>query len=306
MGLAQNLSKQFLIRSLGCHSRLFFRFRLVLRSPAQAEVDSLQRLVHPPFPREEWAALNHSGAVQKLLNQVPSFTALNEWPTPEDWQEHALLIDDYARLNLRFALEEKPGQRARRKIPKNTLRSYERWIFESGDIPTRAKNLHDFFNALIWVNFPRAKFALHKKALVFHTEWQESEHYQAGKRSPLQDRLTCFDEGGVVFELEPGDDTAEIRSLLQSRDDAAKEVFVRSRVSDFTLFGHGILEALMKRRIAGEIDLCVNVSCVILEAGEGSRDERLARYLEAFDSETPDHGTLLVNWLLDTKNPQIG
>ncbi len=261
----------------------------------------MQRLVHPPFPHEEWAALNHSSAILKLLHPVPSFTALNEWPTPEEWQEKALLIDDYARLNLRFALEEKPGQRARRKIPKNTLRSYERWIFESGDIPTRAKNLHDFFNALIWINFPRGKFALHKKALAVHTEWRESEHFQSGKRSPLQDRLTCFDEGGVVFELETGDDLQRIRSLLQSRDDRAKEEFVRSRAKDFTVFGHGILEALMKRRIAGESDLCVNVSCVLLEAGEGSCDQRLSRYLENFSADTPDHGTLLVNWLLGSE-----
>jgi hypothetical protein len=43
---------------------------------------------------------------------------------------------------------------AQSDLPKGT--AYEQFIFEAGQVPTR-ENLHDFFNALCWMRFPRTK-----------------------------------------------------------------------------------------------------------------------------------------------------
>ena len=41
--------------------------------------------------------------------------------------------------------------------------AYERFIFESGEVPTR-DGLHDFFNGLCWMQFPRTKKTLEPAA----------------------------------------------------------------------------------------------------------------------------------------------
>jgi len=68
---------------------------------------------------------------------------------------------------------------------------YEIHVFETGCVHTRADNWHDLFNALVWLAFPRAKArinALHAAAIPL----------EGGRRGPLRDLLTIFDEGGAV------------------------------------------------------------------------------------------------------------
>jgi hypothetical protein len=69
--------------------------------------------------------------------------------------------------------------------------AYELRIFASGEVPTRAESLHDLFNALAWLAFPRTKArlnALHAAEIPL----------EGGRRGPLRDLLTIFDEGGVI------------------------------------------------------------------------------------------------------------
>ena len=64
-------------------------------------------------------------------------------------------------------------------------------------VPTR-DNLHDFFNGLVWLRFPRAKRRLN--------ELQAAEIARAGigaARGPLRDALTLFDENGAVLDAPP-------------------------------------------------------------------------------------------------------
>jgi len=197
--------------------------------------------------------------------------------------------------DLVFTLEEKLGQRARRKQkrPEASLlggRTYEASILEKQQIPTRAHNLHDFFNALIWLNFPLSKYALHKRAYEVQSEW--SDRHEVQKRCPLADRLTCFDEGGILFEVSQGQSRSAVEALIQSRDDINKKAFVERYRESFTLFGHGMMEVMMKGNAA------IYASCIILEAGTDSKDQKLARYLDRFGELSPDHGAVNVSWLL--------
>lgn len=68
---------------------------------------------------------------------------------------------------------------------------YEVSVYETGRVATRPGNLHDWFNALAWLAFPRTKArlnAMHAAALP----------QERGRRGRLRDLLTIFDEGGAI------------------------------------------------------------------------------------------------------------
>ena len=75
--------------------------------------------------------------------------------------------------------------------PSADPRPYEIQVFETGRIATRPDNLHDWFNALAWLAFPRTKARLN----ALHAAQIPRE---SGQRGPLRDLLTVFDEGGVL------------------------------------------------------------------------------------------------------------
>lgn len=69
---------------------------------------------------------------------------------------------------------------------------YEQRIYKHGLIATRENNWHDFFNAMVWLMFPKTKSALN--AIHFHEEAKQKDN----KRSRKRDLLTLFDENGVI------------------------------------------------------------------------------------------------------------
>jgi hypothetical protein len=111
---------------------------------------------------------------------------------------------------------------------------YEIKVYETGRVETRPDNLHDFFNALIWLAFPRSKArinALHAAEIP----------REGGKRGRLRDLLTVFDEGGVIVECE---DRGLIGLLEEMRWKALfweQREKVR-RAMRITVFGHAALE----------------------------------------------------------------
>ena len=119
--------------------------------------------------------------------------------------------------------------------------AYERFIFETRSVPTR-DNLHDFFNGLAWLRFPRAKRRLN--AL------QAAEIARAGigaERGPLRDALTLFDENGAVLDAPPA-----LWDALLARD--WQRLFVAERAlwrgARLLVFGHALLEKLTSPRKA--------------------------------------------------------
>ncbi|MHB1332970.1 MAG: DUF3025 domain-containing protein [Sulfuriferula sp.] len=71
----------------------------------------------------------------------------------------------------------------------NPALAYETAIYSLGTVATRSHNWHDFFNALVWLNWPHTKAALN------------ALHIRAGVssvRSRPRDALTLLDESGVV------------------------------------------------------------------------------------------------------------
>lgn len=129
-----------------------------------------------------------------------------------------------------------------RFVPQSVLPDavgYEAHISATGQVPTR-DNLHDFFNALAWLHFPRIKQALNAlHALSF------DEPVKSGTRGRQRDAATLFDENAALFI---SSDDALLQALREHR---WQQVLFRQADAfasdcDVMLFGHALLEKLVQ------------------------------------------------------------
>jgi hypothetical protein len=113
-------------------------------------------------------------------------------------------------------------------------------IHETGCVATRTDNLHDWFNALVWLAFPRTKARLN----AMHAAEIPRE---GGRRGRLRDMLTIFDEGGALVV---SDDAALVRLVQEMR---WRELFWSERerllrAMRFVVIGHAVLEQALEPR----------------------------------------------------------
>ena len=138
---------------------------------------------------------------------------------------------------------------------------YESQIFASGIVPTRPNNIHDLFNALVWLTFPHTKAAINGRHIA-----ARGEHAGGRNRGPVQDALTLFDECGVVVASDRPD-LLEMITAFQW-----KKLFWKHRAAvkqhmRFFLFGHGLMEQMLAPYVGltGKA-LLVNIDTAWLEA----------------------------------------
>lgn len=160
-----------------------------------------------------------------------------------------------------------------RFVPQAALpdgQAYEDFIWHTRQVPTR-DNLHDLFNGLAWLAFPRTKARLN--------ELQACEIAAAGvgaTRGPLRDALTLFDENAAVLQARP-----ELVQALRARQWRRLFVDLRHLWSDarVLVFGHAAQEKLQQPRKA----ITVHVYLPRGDLSAGSLDAALAADL------TPTH-----------------
>jgi hypothetical protein len=114
---------------------------------------------------------------------------------------------------------------------------YELFIARTGKVPTR-ENLHDLFNALIWLVYPRAKAALNAR--------QAAEIERDGirpTRGAVRDAATLIDESAILLVC-PDEAVAESlrdhdwqRLLIAARERWGRDIVALP-------FGHALLEKL--------------------------------------------------------------
>lgn len=111
---------------------------------------------------------------------------------------------------------------------------YEQQILDSGQVPTRLASAHDFFNALIWLTFPRAKAALNA------VQCRELASAPKGRRSPASNAATLFDESGLVLVARD----AALAELLRAKQWKAAFWDERAKWQEarFYVIGHAVLE----------------------------------------------------------------
>ncbi|CAN0618435.1 conserved protein of unknown function [Burkholderia multivorans] len=117
--------------------------------------------------------------------------------------------------------------------------AYETHIAETGGVPTRP-NLHDFFNALAWLAYPRIKAALNAR----QAQAIDAAGGVGPVRGPLRDALTLFDENAALFvTADPA-----LADALRGFDWPALLVAARGAWGtrcEARLVGHALLEKLV-------------------------------------------------------------
>jgi Protein of unknown function (DUF3025) len=145
--------------------------------------------------------------------------------------------------------------------------AYEAFVARTACVPTR-NNLHDFFNALVWLAWPAWKRRLNELQAE-----QIGCSGVAATRGPVRDALTLFDENAALLQAPP----ALVEALL-SRDRVNLFVTRRAMWADarITLFGHALLEKLTQPRKAITAHVWVLPEAVDASQPCGLTAERLA------------------------------
>ncbi|WP_309476974.1 DUF3025 domain-containing protein [Trinickia acidisoli] len=116
--------------------------------------------------------------------------------------------------------------------------AYEAHIAATGGVPTR-RNLHDFFNALVWFAHPRVKATLNARQARAIERGGIT-----GARGAERDFLTLFDENAVLFVCAD----PQLSAALTTFD--WRRLFVDERAvwgtrCEVRVFGHALLEKLV-------------------------------------------------------------
>ena len=150
------------------------------------------------------------------------------------------LMPDSARLNalsLARGLQTQSGQPLRFVQPVDDGLGYEARIWATGAVDTRPDNWHDFFNALVWLTFPRAKAALNARHAKMLAALPEG-------RGSARDSMTHFDECGVVVVSSDPALLALIRDFRWQTLFWARRADLAGTLRCF-IFGHATYEQLL-------------------------------------------------------------
>lgn len=187
------------------------------------------RHLQAPFAEfEHWPGLNDYQAV------------LEAWPEP---------IRTLAGQDLRIVAQD--GK------PANFEEHYAPRIYMTGEIQTRSENWHDFFQYLTWFMFPETK-AVINSIHIPHARARIEQGGQLGARTPIENMLSLFDEGGAVLV------SSDPELLQLVRDFDWQELFWQRREQlpsslDCVVFGH----AMYEKGLAPYIGMTAN--CILLE-----------------------------------------
>jgi Protein of unknown function (DUF3025) len=161
---------------------------------------------------------------EQVLLGSPVHVALNE----------ALISNPYIHCPVRFVPQEESQGAA----------AYESFIWQTKTVPTR-DNLHDFFNGLVWLHFPKIKARLNELQAAAIEAAGVTQH-----RGKLRDALTLFDEN-AAFLIESQFESALLQAI---QDKAWQRVFIEKREvwldTQLVIFGHALLEKLVSPRKA--------------------------------------------------------
>lgn len=119
--------------------------------------------------------------------------------------------------------------------------AYEQFVFASQTVPTR-EGLHDFFNGLCWLHFPRTKQRLNELQAA-----QIAAEGIGAVRGATRDAITLFDENAALLQAPDA-----LWDALEQRD--WQRLFIDLRPlwaqAQMLLFGHALLEKLVTPRKA--------------------------------------------------------
>lgn len=152
---------------------------------------------------------------------------------------------------------------------------YEARIAMHGEVETRPDNWHDWFNALVWLSFPRAKAALSARHAA-ELAAAASPAAPTAARGAVRDAMTHFDECGAVVVAED----ASLLDLLAGFQWQALFVTRRAEAAAglrVFIFGHALYESLLAPFHG------LTAKCVLMPVAPGWLAHPLARQLAEID-----------------------
>jgi hypothetical protein len=164
--------------------------------------------------------------------------------------------------------------------------SYEAYISDTGQVPTR-DNLHDFFNAMVWLTFPKIKAQLNalQAAEIARISSSPANAPSPGSdRGKTRDAATIFDENAALVI------TRSARLTEALRNHEWRHLFITGRKAflhdcEVQLFGHALMEKLVspyKAITAHAWIVDADNSFFVMDPAEKQSwiDERVSRQLE--------------------------
>ena len=191
-----------------------------------------------------------------LRHLVDHFSGFEQWPGLFDYQQTLNAwpetIKTLAGNPLKIVAQDgKPGCFEEHYAPR---------IFKTGELQTRTENWHDFFQYLTWFMFPQTKAEINAIHLPYAQQRIEVTQQQ-GRRSPMENMLSLFDEGGAIII------SSDISLLALIREFKWKELFwqrrdeINKKLACIT-FGH----AMYEKGLAPYIGMTAN--CILIEVGQ--------------------------------------
>lgn len=172
------------------------------------------------------------------------FRGFAAFPPLEAWNEGLPEgLASAAGAPIRFV--EQPPRR-RRGQPVDVGEIYDERIYARGEVPSRSRTWHDFFNMLVWRSFPALKRAINHRqrtALQAHVEPGASKLPSARTRE--MDSLAMLDEGGLLVVTRAG--APDLGAAIDEGDATAVGEAVQRGDARALLIGHAIHEHLVLR-----------------------------------------------------------
>ncbi len=181
------------------------------------------------------------------LEAVSLWASRTQWPHLEDYNALSVLQNGKIVSGGGFSISCVKDVRPRnaKNASVGVMELYQTRIFFKGEVPTRERNWHDFFNFLVWLSFPMSKSALNMRHFIAYEQnadfpWNNKLNF----RNAEQDFLTLLDEGGLVltsslaFPALPPDQQERREKLLEFIKEAGHKI-------EIFLFGHALHESLI-------------------------------------------------------------
>lgn len=199
-----------------------------------------------------WAAdaFRESDWYYPIAELWQKFEGFAQFPTPAELsalyaRESAGLSELPAQASALHFVATPPKTRRKRRGPVDLAALYEGRITLKHEVPTRIDDWHDFFNALSFIAFPRAKWALHTRQFaLLNARVAPGARRLPGARSREQDALALLDEGGIALLVHPK--RAGTLSANSATFSADCEALCRAGEARAVPFGHALPEHLVE------------------------------------------------------------
>ncbi len=131
-----------------------------------------------------------------IADVVAAIATAPDWPSCDDL--NAWFAAPFASVGVRMVSADKTRAMLGPDGKLDPKSLYEVRISDTGEVPTRPRNLHDLLNALIWAAFPFSKKALTQRLAQMQRQRAAGQAKLPVARTRPHDRLALIDEGGVL------------------------------------------------------------------------------------------------------------